>query len=301
MREIDMGTDRDLFSEGPDGLPVYEGRMVDAFDHRAKAYVSGRGRAAEWVAIAFGDPVKSICPQWYVRPDALPAKLGARPYRYRIGFCNVGSPTNERTLVAALIPKGAVCGHAVPTIEFQPEWRWSYGVWLAVANSFVMDYLVRQKATLNMTFTILDSLPFPRLTRDHPRARTIVELAALLTCSSVEMNDYWDSLANEGWVPARTTGSTPPGLQDEQQRLHARAQLDVIVASDLFGLNREQLTFILDTFPTVRKYDEAAHGEYRTKRLILEIYDEMQLAGERCPRSETAQGPSPTDPIVVHP
>ena len=33
-----------LFSDGDDGLPVFEGRMVDAYDYRAKGYVSGRGR-----------------------------------------------------------------------------------------------------------------------------------------------------------------------------------------------------------------------------------------------------------------
>jgi hypothetical protein len=43
MRELDMGNDREDFGNDPDGLPLYEGRMVDAFDHRAKAYVSGRG------------------------------------------------------------------------------------------------------------------------------------------------------------------------------------------------------------------------------------------------------------------
>jgi hypothetical protein len=46
MREVDMGNDRDLFTDGSDGLPLMEGRMVDHYDYRAKAYVSGRGRAA---------------------------------------------------------------------------------------------------------------------------------------------------------------------------------------------------------------------------------------------------------------
>ena len=31
-------------------------------------------------------------------------------------------------------------------------------------------------------------------------------------------------------------------------------------------------------FPIVRKNDEKAYGEYRTKRLILELYDEMTEA-----------------------
>jgi hypothetical protein len=43
MREVDMGTDRGLFSEGDEGLPVFEGRMIEPYDYRAKGYVSGRG------------------------------------------------------------------------------------------------------------------------------------------------------------------------------------------------------------------------------------------------------------------
>jgi hypothetical protein len=34
----------------------------------------------------------------------------------------------------------------------------------------------------------------------------------------------------------------------------------------------------MGTFPIVKRKDEAAHGEYRTKRVILEIYDAMQQA-----------------------
>ena len=54
QREIDMGNDRDLFGEFAEGLPLYEGRMIDQFDHRAKAWRSGRGRSAVWVPLRFG-------------------------------------------------------------------------------------------------------------------------------------------------------------------------------------------------------------------------------------------------------
>jgi hypothetical protein len=43
----------------------------------------------------------------------------------------------------------------------------------------------------------------------------------------------------------------------------------------LYGLTREELAYILDTFPIVRRKDEAQFGEYRTKRLILENYDAL--------------------------
>jgi hypothetical protein len=38
--------------------------------------------------------------------------------------------------------------------------------------------------------------------------------------------------------------------------------------------------YILETFPIVKRKDEQAHGEYRTKRVILDIYDAMQQTME---------------------
>ena len=38
----------------------------------------------------------------------------------------------------------------------------------------------------------------------------------------------------------------------------------------LYGIERADVDYILDTFPIVRRRDEQAFGEYRTKRLILD-------------------------------
>jgi len=61
MREVDMGTDRGLFSQDTEGLPVFEGRMVGLYDYRTKGYAAGRGRAAEWPEFPFGGPKKAWC------------------------------------------------------------------------------------------------------------------------------------------------------------------------------------------------------------------------------------------------
>ena len=53
----------------------------------------------------------------------------------------------------------------------------------------------------------------------------------------------------------------------------------------LYGIRRDDVDFILETFPIVKRKDIAAHGEYRTKRLILEIYDEMAEAQRTGPRT----------------
>lgn len=39
------------------------------------------------------------------------------------------------------------------------------------------------------------------------------------------------------------------------------------------------MDYILDTFPIVKRKDEAKFGSYRTKELVLDLYDRMATAG----------------------
>lgn len=270
MAELHMGNDRDLFAEDVAGLPVYEGRMVSQFDHRAKGYRGGRGRASEWEDYAFGQPAKAITPQWHVPTERLPSKARERIQLYRVGFCDVASPTNERTLVAALIPPQTICGDKVPTITYPAEFEWAYLLWLAVANSWSMDFIARKKVSLKMSYTVLDSLPFPRPPINDPRVEQIASLVLKLTCTGPEMTGFWNSMSRYGWVAPVSGDKNCPGLEDSEERLVARAELDAIVARDLYGLTRADMELILDTFPTAAKYERQKYGTFRSRDLILE-------------------------------
>jgi hypothetical protein len=56
----------------------------------------------------------------------------------------------------------------------------------------------------------------------------------------------------------------------------------------------------LETFPIVKRKDEQKYGEYRTKRVILEIYDEMKQAMETGEPYRTRLEPLPADQTVAH-
>jgi hypothetical protein len=71
----------------------------------------------------------------------------------------------------------------------------------------------------------------------------------------------------------------PPFKWDEERRAQLRAELDGFYAH-LYGLHRDEFAYILDTFPIVRRKDEAKYGEYRTKRLCLEAYDRIAASPE---------------------
>ncbi len=67
----------------------------------------------------------------------------------------------------------------------------------------------------------------------------------------------------------------------------------------LSGIAREDVDYILETFSLVKRKDEARFGAYRTKRVILEMYDAMQNAMETGDPYPTLLDPPPADPRVA--
>jgi len=68
----------------------------------------------------------------------------------------------------------------------------------------------------------------------------------------------------------------------------------------LYGIERDDMDYIMDTFPIVKRKDEKAHGEYRTKRVIPEIHDEMVPAMATGEPYRIRLDPPPADPRVAH-
>jgi|RhiMetdeSRZDD1v2_1073273.scaffolds.fasta_scaffold131329_4 hypothetical protein len=62
-----------------------------------------------------------------------------------------------------------------------------------------------------------------------------------------------------------------------------------------YGIGRDDVDYILETFPIVKRKDERAHGEYHTKRVILDIYDAMQQAMETGTPYHTRLDPPPAN------
>ena len=78
---------------------------------------------------------------------------------------------------------------------------------------------------------------------------------------------------------ARDMGDTgAPFRWDEERRAVIRAELDALFFH-LYGISRDDVDYILDTFSLVKRKDEAKYGTYRTKELILAEYDRMAAAG----------------------
>jgi hypothetical protein len=88
-------------------------------------------------------------------------------------------------------------------------------------------------------------------------------------------------------------------MWDEGRRFLMRCELDAAYFH-LYGVPREDIEYVLESFSLVREKDVKEVGEYRTKRVILEIYDAMTEAGRTGVPYQTRLDPPPSNPRVAH-
>ena len=154
---------------------------------------------------------------------------------------------------------------------------------VAQLNSLSFDFVARQKiGGVNFNYFVLQQLPVLPPDRYTPALLDpIVPRVVELTYTAWDLLPFArDILAEAGvatwnrWFPGNPVGESgdpAPFTWQEARRAHLRAELDAIYAH-LYGLTAEELAYILDTFPIVRRKDEAKWGEFRTKRLVLEAF-----------------------------
>ena len=91
----------------------------------------------------------------------------------------------------------------------------------------------------------------------------------------------------------------PPFRWDEERRQLLRAELDAGFLH-LYRLNRDEVEYVMGTFPIIERRDAERFGDYRTKRLVLERYGTLAAATASGVAYRTPLDPPPADPKVAH-
>ncbi len=113
--------------------------------------------------------------------------------------------------------------------------------WCGVANSMVLDWLLRQSITTTLNMFYIYQLPVPRLASTDSPCTSIAARVARLICTTPEFDDLAKSVGLKGYQD---------GATDPTERAKLRAELDGLVAH-LYGLSEEEFAHILSTFPLV--------------------------------------------------
>ena len=253
-REVDMTHGRRYFRRAADAecLPVIEGRMVQPHRIGCKSYVSGEGRSALWNNLPPGGSV--IRPQFWMPTAELSAQARERVSRFRAGFCDITGQTNERSMMATLVPKGVVCGNKVPTVEFpndQSEER--ILLWLSIVNSIPFDWLMRRVVTTTVNYFVLLSIKLPQLDIEALPAQRLIQIARKLA----QLDSSGMISFEKAWEIARL-----------------RAEADLLVAT-AYGCGEDDLRLMLEDFPLLDRGQPPLSGEARstvTNDLLLSTW-----------------------------
>ncbi len=258
-------------------LPLYEAKMVQAYDHRAasviieKANWMRQGQTDATSLVDHQNPEFVVQPRWWVEETEVERVLRKTQDRGFLGFKDITSPTNERTIIASFIPWSAVTNH-FPLILTSADLRLEACL-LANLNSFVLDYVTRQKiGGVTLNFFIVEQLPiFPP---DHYAERCpwdkrqtlekwISERVLKLTCTANDMKPL-----------AHASGMDPLVHKwRATDRAQLLAELDAAFFH-LYGISRKDMEYILGTFADKSEADEAA-GLFAPARRIYEAYESI--------------------------
>lgn len=261
-------------------LPLYEAKMAHFYDHRLGTYEGATqaqlnvGTLPRFDDADHADPSRLPLPRYWVPEAAVNERLSDRwSHGWLLGWRDIARSTDERTLISTVIPRTAV-GHTTP-LAMSTAGGAGAAALTANLSSFCLDYIIRQKASgTHLTYTYMKQLPVLAPERyEEPVLwdREADSLGAWITAHVLELAYTAYDLA----FYARDLGyDGPPFGWNPLRRELLRAELDAAYFH-LYGIERDDVGYIMDTFKVVREKDEKAHGEYRTKRLILERYDAM--------------------------
>ena len=217
--------------------------------------------------------------------------------RWLLGWRDITSITNERTVIASIVPHYAVGDKFLLMLSRMPAEI--QGSLLANLNSLPFDFFARQKlgGTSLKFFTMrqLPIIPPTRLSDPAPWSRE-EPINDWLRSRVIELVytawDLRDFACDAGYSGA-------PYRWDDDRRFFIRCEIDAAFFQ-LYTLTRDDLCHVMNTFPTLKRRDEQRFGEYRTNRVILEIYDEMEQAKTIGLQYKTRLDPPPGDARATH-
>jgi hypothetical protein len=171
---------------------------------------------------------------------------------------------------------------------------------LSNINAFPFDYLIRQKlGGMHFTFSYSKQVPVISPTelrsewwtgKGNAVAPWLTDRVIELVYTSWELQPFAEDCGYTG----------APFRWNDDRRFMIRSELDAAYFQ-LYRISRDEADYIMETFPIVKRKDEDIYGDYRTKRVILEIYDAMAQAMATSQPYQSRLDPPPAFPDAAHP
>ena len=259
-------------------LPVWESKLTNAYDLHYATFTNGEDvqLITEGNKTSEGQLFRYWISQAFFNSIMFKYDHGKNWF---LAYRDVARSTDERSVIALGIPREPA-SIKLPVLGLRNAAPGH--LLLANLNSIPLDYIARQKlGGISLSFFILKQLPVVPVTSYTDFDKSWISRRVLeLTYTSHSMALFARDLGYEG----------PPFAWDENHRAQLRADLDAWYAR-AYGLTRDELRYILDpadvrgsdypseTFRVLKEKETRQYGEYRTRRLVLEAWDRMEIGG----------------------
>lgn len=260
VNELHMTNDKDLFiEEFREGLlPLYEGKMIYQFN-------ANFSQATYFLEKAkFDERLKSK--ELYRAKKATGKELNPKLIKYdreffRLGYRAVASDTNERTLIASLLPKNCGFGHSMFAnapkqyivkddeicMDIVPYEKILFV--LALFNSLVVDFIIRNMVQINVSKSYLERIPLPQPSdeeiQNNEIYKTLAKNALLLQLYN-DQNRHFDELKQEFSIKNEEIPKTKKAYDI------LRAKNDLLV-KELYGLSDDEFSYMISTFKVLNE------------------------------------------------
>lgn len=255
-------------------LPLHEGKMGHQFNSR---FASFTGVGDTDISVLPAEGTELPLPRYWVSERETASRLSRRRFgttSVLLGHRRVSRSTDERTSIAALLPWGAASYGWI--ISAGPCAR-ELAALSCIYNSFLFDFCLRNALTqpsvpqgTSAQLPGFDPATFGALA-GWDRSTTVLDWCLSrvveLTYRSIDLAAFAAEVGFGG----------PVFIRNPERDAQLRAELDAAIFH-LAGQDQSDISHILDSFPVLRRKEEAQLGEYRTKRLVLDVFDAMQEA-----------------------
>ena len=255
-----------------DWVPLYEGKMIWHFDHRAASVVVNLDNQHRPAFPKSTEPAQHRDPMFVPDPQfwVLATEAKTRD-RFALTFRDVTNPTDRRTMDACFIPH-QYAGNTLPLVLNIDGNESALALLCANFNAFVLDFIARQKVQKNhLNWYVVEQLPvvpiegYSRRFGKKTAAEIVREAVLELTYTS---NDMAAFARDMNYVKADGTVK-PPFIWDERRRLTLRAKLDAVYFH-LYGItDRDDVRYIYSTFSVVEREETRDLGHYASRDLCL--------------------------------
>lgn len=166
---------------------------------------------------------------------------------YRLAWRHVSRSTDTRTMICTILPPNTFQSDSLyfikpiyfDGIKYQKSISTKETLYLCgVLNSFVIDFIIRHRVSINISTFFVHELPIPRIDESNLYFNEIVRLTGELICTT---NDF-DNLKTELGIKNQ--------INDSDERQNSIAKINAYAAK-IYDFSKEELEYVLSTFTSV--------------------------------------------------